>query len=159
MKLFQIMLFIAICFAVACNNNPEQSSSLNDDSRSVPENKIMIPNMVCYSGSSGKDTVFLKLEKFPNAVTGSLLYNFFEKDKSSGDIDGRLDGDMLIADYTFMSEGKQSTRQVAFLIQNSMATEGYGPVEEKEGKMVFTNLAEIDFSKGIQLHQITCPVE
>ena len=158
MKPFQITLFIAISFTVACNN-PEQSSAPNVDSASVPENKIMIPNMVCYSGSSGKDTVFLKIEKFPNVVTGSLSYNFFEKDKNSGDIDGRLSGDTLIADYTFMSEGKWSTRQVAFLIKDNMAIEGYGAVKEKEGKMAFRNLTEIDFTKGLHLHQIPCPVE
>jgi len=119
----------------------------------------MIPNTVCYSGFIGKDTVFLKTEIFPNVVIGNLVYKFHEKDSNKGDIDGVLKNDTLVADYKFFSEGQSSVRQVAFLIKDSTATEGYGPMEEKEGNMLFKNVNEIDYGKGFILKKVPCPLE
>ncbi|GAB2818382.1 hypothetical protein [Ferruginibacter profundus] len=55
-----------------------------------------------------------------------------------------------------MSEGKTSTRQVIFLIKDSIATEGYGAMEEKNGAMVFKNTGAVVFEKGIRLKKIAC---
>jgi hypothetical protein len=159
---YSILFFITLTgIIVSCNNEPKKSTETTtpEDTSKPVENKVMIPNMVCYSSATGKDTFFLKVEKFPNVVTGSLSYKFYEKDSNKGDIDGKLYGDTLIADYKFMSEGKQSIRQIVFLIKDSVATEGYGPMEEREGKMVFKNLKEVDFRKGKKLQKISCPIE
>ena len=153
-------LFFAVFILIACNNRSKQSteSEINSDT-SNSAIKIQIPNVYCYLHVADKDMIYLKMEKFPNVITGTLAYKFHEKDKNNGDIDGILKGDTLIADYTFMSEGKSSARQVIFLIQDSVATEGYGAMEEKNGKMVFKDLSNIDFSKGTRLTRITCPTE
>jgi len=116
----------------------------------------MIPSSSCYLSITGKDTVFLKTEIFPNVVTGVLSYKFHEKDNNKGEIDGKLSGDTLVADYRFMSEGKQSTRQVIFLIKDSVATEGYGNMEEKDGKMTFKDVRNVSFGKGLILKKIPC---
>jgi hypothetical protein len=166
MKLIQLSLIFTICFLASCNNQstetpaiPATSDSSSADTSQVVENKIMVPNVKCYSYQKGKDTVSLKTEHFPNVVAGILLYNFSGKDSNKGEIDGVLHGDTLVADYKFTSEGKLSIRQVAFLLKDSIATEGYGPVEEKDGKMVFKNISTLDFSKGIKLKQVPCPAE
>ena len=157
-------LIIIITFITSCNNSePEKTAdsvSIQDTSTTKPaENKVMVPISGCYSFIKNKDTVLLKMDQFPNVVTGNLSYHFHEKDSNNGSIDGKLHGDTLIADYKFMSEGKSSVRQVAFLLQENFATEGYGPQEEKEDKMVFKTLNEIDFKKGIQLKKIECAVQ
>ena len=157
------LLFTIIGSTVSCNNTtePEKTAeaATTPDTASPAENKVVASVSGCYSFIKHKDTVLLKMDKFPNVVTGILSYRFHEKDSNNGDIDGKLHGDTLIADYKFMSEGKPSIRQVAFLLQDSSATEGYGPQEEKEGKMVFKNLKEIDFEKGIKLKKIQCAVQ
>jgi hypothetical protein len=132
--------------------------SVTDSSQTV-EMKIMIPNTYCYSTSGGKDSVYLKLEKFPNVVTGRLLYKLYEKDSNKGDIVGVLHGDTLIADYKFLSEGLNSVRQIIFLIKENTAREGYGEMEEHNGKMVFKNLQETDFTKSVLLNKIDCPIQ
>ena len=161
MKTFFILAIVSAVFC-ACNNDSKQASteiSTEDSPKSEPEMKIQIPNMSCYAYVSGKDTIKLKLEKFPNVVTGMLAYLFNEKDKSKGTIDGVMRGDTLVADYTFMSEGKSSVRQVVFMVKDSIVTEGYGPQEEKDGKMIFKDLATVDFSKGTKMQRIQCPIE
>lgn len=168
MKSISIVAFLLI-FIIACNETsqpPETSSNetivtdtVVTDTVAVvdtTEMKIQIPTSTCYRHTGKKDTVSLKVEKFPNVVTGVLTYHLREKDQNNGEIEGVLKGDTLLAEYTFMSEGVISRRQVIFLIQNDVATEGYGEMEEKDGKMIFKENGKIDFTKGLKLRKITC---
>jgi len=157
MKYSHLFLSLAIIGLGSCKE-PKKSEKINSlkDSSKVIENKIMIPASSCYSSATGKDSVHLKVEVFPNVVTGNLSYNFYEKDSNKGEFEGKLYGDTLLADYTFMSEGKQSIRQVIFLIKDGNAIEGYGNMEEKNGKMVFVNQKEISFGKGLVLKKVPC---
>ncbi|MCF3111469.1 hypothetical protein LL912_21970 [Niabella sp. CC-SYL272] len=143
---------------LACNNPQQEAKPIAaaEDSAGKTENHIMIPAGGCYAGQSGRDSFFLKAEVFPNVVTGKLTYRFHEKDKNEGTIEGVLKGDTLIADYTFVSEGKTSMRQVAFLLKDSIAIEGHGAMEEKDGKLLFSNRDSIHFNEGIQLHKVPC---
>ncbi|MEJ7827950.1 MAG: hypothetical protein WKF91_07140 [Segetibacter sp.] len=152
------LLFFVFTLTVSCNNNSEQATSAvngGDTSKAV-ENKIQIPVSSCYASMLNKDTVRMKLEVFETVVTGSLVYKIHEKDSNKGELEGQLKGDTLIADYKFMSEGTQSVRQVVFLIKDSVAIEGYGNMEEKNGKMVFKNVKEALFGKGISLKKEEC---
>ena len=67
-----------------------------------------------------------------------------------------MKADTLIADYTFMSEGTQSVREVAFLLTDSTAKEGYGDMTEKNNKMVFIKLAKIKFDRSFVLSKQAC---
>ena len=161
MKIVNHLFCVGIIFFVSCNGNSNETTIKTStvDTPKPAENNIMIPNSVCYASENSKDTVFLQTEIFPNVVTGTLTYKIYEKDSNKGEIDGKMSGDTLLADYKFMSEGKTSTRQVIFLIKDSTATEGYGAMEEKEGKMIFKNRHAVDFSKGNKLKQIPCPLQ
>jgi hypothetical protein len=66
------------------------------------------------------DTVSMNLTHLGDSVTGTLVYNFKEKDKNTGTINGRMNGNILIAEYTFLSEGIQSCRQVAFKLEGTI---------------------------------------
>ncbi len=152
------MSLILTTLILACNNNPKTSSpatSARDTAKPV-DNKIMIPAQTCYTSIKGKDSIHLVVERFPNVVTGRLTYHFSEKDSNKGTLDGKLSGDTLFADYTFISEGKSSVREVVFLLKDSTAKEGYGPVEEKGGKMVFTDRGKLNFNNSIVLKLTSC---
>lgn len=148
-----LFIFISI---LSCNNENKESATADTDTLKEPEMKIMIPTSGCYEGVSGKDSFFLKTEIFPNVVTGTLDYNFYEKDDNKGEIDGVLKGDTLFANYSFMSEGTKSVREVAFLLKNNEAIEGYGEMEAIGDTMKFKNRAGLDFSKGIRMAKIDC---
>ena len=151
------LILVAVISFTACKTGKEdKSETVPDTSGSMT---IQIPDMTCYASMHGKDTVFLKLEKFPSVVTGILEYKLYEKDANEGELDGKLFGDTLIADYKFKSEGRESIRQVAFLIKENAVKEGYGDMEEKNGKMVFKNTGSLNFNEGLQLNEIACPVE
>jgi heat shock protein HslJ/uncharacterized membrane protein len=154
-NLIPVILFAAL---VACNDNTRRDASQNNSDTDSPVAKAMIPRQTCYENVTGRDTMKLKVEVFPNVVTGTIVYALHEKDRNDGEFDGKMTGDTLIADYTFMSEGVRSTRQVAFLIKDNVVIEGYGPSEEKEGKMVFTDLSKLTFS-GRPLRKAPCHTE
>ncbi|MEJ7822336.1 MAG: hypothetical protein WKF85_08445 [Chitinophagaceae bacterium] len=158
MKQLSLLLFFAITLSVSCNNNSDQekTSSIAIDSAKTVENKIQIPVSTCYASISKKDTVRLKVEVFENGITGSLIYRLHQKDSNSGEFEGQMKGDTLVADYKFMSEGTQSVRQVIFLVKDSIAREGYGNMEEKNGKMVFKNVKEVVFGNGMILKREAC---
>lgn len=148
-----LFLFLSLLI-FACNNQAKDSSTSGSDT--TDEIKVMIPAQTCYLGSIGRDSVFLKTELFPNVVTGTLEYKNYEKDSSSGVIDGIMKGDTLVADYTFTSEGVPSVAQVVFLLQGDTALEGYGEKEEKDGKMVFKDPGKISFDQSVILNKTAC---
>ncbi|MGX7666677.1 hypothetical protein [Flavobacterium pedocola] len=148
-----IILFIGLSFSIfSCVTKQDKS----DKNTSAETQKIMIPKSNCFASLSDKDSIWLKVELFQNVATGILKYQISGKDKNTGTLEGKLEGNKLFADYTFTSEGKESVREVAFLLNENNAIEGFGEMEEKNGKFVFKNKSNIDFSKGIKFSRINC---
>jgi hypothetical protein len=150
MKLFILLALTSL--AVACNND---STTTNTEKKTTQPAAVAA---TCYMGTSGKDSVILTLRKDNEDVaTGELSYLFYEKDKSRGTFSGRMKGDTLFADYTYSSEGTQSTREIAFLQKDNTLTEGYGDATEIGGKMTFKNPSDLQFGgTGFVLSKVDC---
>ncbi len=153
MKNFLLSGALIAIVLFSCNSD---DSSHDKPSKKQDEFSIQIPATACFRSVNGKDTVQLKVETFPNVITGTLSYQLNEKDKNSGDIEGIRMGDTLLADYSFTSEGIRSTRQVIFLLKENGAVEGHGEMIEEDGKMMFKSLSNIDFTKSIALELVSC---
>jgi hypothetical protein len=110
----------------------------------------------CYYYITPKDMVSLRFRVTSKVITGNLNYAFAEKDRNTGMIKGHMNGDTLIADYTFMSEGVQSVREVAFLKTGDTFTEGYGEMKEENNKLCFMNLKTIRFDSQVVLSKMDC---
>ena len=76
-------------------------------------------------------------------VNGKLSYNLTGKDKNEGTLIGNMKGDTLVADYTFMSEGVSSVREVVFLKREGTFIEGYGDVVDSNGKVSFKDKSKL----------------
>lgn len=111
----------------------------------------------CYQYASATDTVRLSLNRTNESVRGDLAYQLSGKDRNVGTLAGRMRGDTLLADYTFRSEGVESVRQVAFVVQAGGLVEGYGSVREQAGRMVFTNVNDLTFDARRVLAKTECP--
>jgi thioredoxin-related protein len=153
---YRIFIVLLLVITTSCNNTETSTKTVEKDTTKAIDNKIMIPSASCYAAITGKDTILLKVEIFEHVVTGHLVYKLYEKDSNTGNFEGQLKGDTLIADYTFRSEGSTSTRQLVFLLQDSVAIEGYGAIKEKNGRMIFKNTSAADFSKGTRLKKVDC---
>jgi hypothetical protein len=146
----KILIASVVLALGACNNEP----SATNESSARPANNLEAKE--CYAGYAGEDSIFLMATVEGNKVLGTLRYAFHEKDNSSGNFVGRMKIDTLIADYTYISEGVNSVRQIAFLEKNGRLIEGYGELVEKDGKMIFRNTDSLQFGRGFVLDKTTC---
>lgn len=152
-------MILFICVLVAGCNDSGTSANIEDTKITTSDTSNIsteVDAMSCYAYRSAADTVLLTLTTTGSTVSGDLIYAYSEKDKNTGTISGVMRGDTLLADYTFMSEGKSSVRQVAFLKQNDGFVEGYGNSKMEDGKMVFENLSALKFSNTMALKKEPC---
>lgn len=136
-------------FAASCTSNGNDTTTGN-------EQQDIKTGDYCYQYNNGKDSVKISFRIDGKQVEGMLSYNYFEKDKSHGAIKGEMHGDTLIADYDFDAEGVHSVRQVAFLKMDNVLHEGYGPMEERDGKFIFTNMDSVAFISSVPMEQTDC---
>jgi len=153
----KLFLFIPIVLSLlSCGQKTENTPGTPSPDSTAEANSMEAPVVTCYEGVTNQDTFRLRVEHFENRVTGTLAYLFHEKDRSIGDFEGNMHGDTLVADYIFLSEGSSSVRQVAFLLDDRSAKEGYGPTAEQDGKMAFTDMKLLSFGKGVIMSKQDC---
>jgi hypothetical protein len=157
MKKVIVLGFVFLSVLVSCKKEIEKEVETIPDA----SEKIVVEETVsdeCYSASIKKDTILMNLTIKGNEVTnGKLSYKFYEKDKNEGTLVGELKGDTLIADYTFMSEGVSSVRQVAFLKKGNTYVEGYGDVvDDNKGKVTFKDITQLKFEGKTVLSKVDC---
>lgn len=145
-------IIIALALLTSCGSQPEKTEQQTTTREKV---KDEVP-MTCYQYASQGDTVDLKLVHLGDSYSGSLVYLFKEKDRNMGTIQGVMRGDILVADYTFNSEGTKSIRQVAFKKVGNTYVEGYGESVDENGVMKFKDVASLNFGSSIVLQQTAC---
>jgi hypothetical protein len=138
----------AIAIGVSCNNQQESKTT---DSSATQKSVLS-----CYRYINNKDTVMLTAASANGFLTGTLVYNFHEKDKNIGTIQGAIKDGILIADYSFLSEGTRTVRQVAFKKEGDTFIEGYGETIEHDGKIIFRHADSLDFKGPVILKAFDC---
>ncbi len=160
MKTTLLSLLAIGAILTACNTKTAQESTgeattTATDTATVAAPPVATPS--CYAYTANKDTVTLRLTADGSAVTGELAYKLSGKDKNTGTIQGEMKGDTLLADYTFMSEGTESVRQVAFLRGGDTFTEGYAAARQEGSRMVFEKTGDLKFNGNMALEKVACP--
>lgn len=139
--------FGAIVLLSACAKKTEN----NDMVTSTVTNSNQTDFSGLYSYQQNGDTITLQLMVDGTKADGNLLYALNEKDQNSGTFIGEIKDGILIANYTFSSEGVLSERQIAFKLNDTSAVEGYGDVEEINGKMLFKDAENLEYGTGLVL--------
>ncbi len=147
-----VLIASLLVLAMACNNTAKENAS--SDSTGVARTGES-PDK-CYAYITAKDTVKLQLVLDGKSATGDLAYRLYEKDSNTGTLRGTMQGDTLIADYTFASEGVESVREIRFVKSDDIMIEGIGDMTEADGKMVYKNPADIRYMGGLVLKKVKC---
>ncbi|QHT69722.1 hypothetical protein GXP67_25280 [Rhodocytophaga rosea] len=159
---YSYFLFVLTSIILSsCGDSGKQTSETTastDTTEAVakPDAPTLADGSFCYRTVLGKDSVLMHLKVAGNIITGGLNYDFAEKDRNTGTISGEMRGDTLLATYTFMSEGQESQREVAFLKKGEEWVEGYGESKEDKGKMIFVNTSALDFTSAKPLTKTDC---
>ncbi|AEV98306.1 hypothetical protein A4D02_22875 [Niastella koreensis] len=148
MKSTHVLILLGLL--AACKSQPKEKET------EAPANAPKAEPIACYQYATAADTITLKLVNMGGTVGGALIYKLKEKDMNAGTIKGTLRGDILLADYTFKSEGTQSTRQVAFKKTGNAFIEGYGETTNVNGVEQFKNADSIVYSSSMKLEEIPC---
>lgn len=146
-KIIPLALFIILS---ACNN-----IKMEERDSSMKTNLITEPKS-CYSFNNGKDSIAMSIEIENNKAKGDLKFDYYEKDSNTGKFVGILNGDTLWANYTFISEGIESNREIVFLKQGDMWIQGYGEIMEKNNAFAFVNHEDIRFDNNFALEKVEC---
>jgi hypothetical protein len=157
---FNLFVLISITLS-ACSDSGKPTSETIPTVDTIatvaqPIDPTLADGSYCYRSVSGKDSVLLHLKVAGNIITGGLNYDFAEKDQNTGTISGQMKGDTLLATYTFMSEGKESQREVAFLKKGEELVEGYGDIRQDNGKTIFVNTDSLNFTSAKPLTKTDC---
>src|SRR5687768_15678356 len=125
-------------FLAACNSSStkDQRTDSLDQAEAATEGEA---GAACYQKVVGKDTFLLQLIVKENKANGVLEYNFHEKDRSSGLIDGSINENILRATYRFKSEGQTSDRPVVFKVMGEQVYEALAETFDTSGVPVFNN--------------------
>lgn len=143
---------IALLVLAACNNQPQTPAAQPEAQKNNQPDSVVH----CYQYANQGDTVSMKLVFAGDNIMGSLIYQLKDKDKNVGAITGVMRGDILVASYTFQSEGAQSVREVAFKKRDNTFTEGYGESVEQNGETKFKDINALNFGSSIVLQQQSC---
>ncbi|MGV3705499.1 MAG: hypothetical protein ACO1NU_08990 [Arcticibacter sp.] len=140
------LLLAAGIFAAGCGS-PDNKMNNTSASSSAPKTADSLKG--CYVAVLKKDTFQLAItEVNGNELSGSLIYNFAEKDRSKGTIEGNYENGILSARYIFNAEGTTSERPVIFKKVAEGFIEGYGETKLEGGKEVFAKSDTISFNQG-----------
>ncbi len=164
MNFLKILPAGLLLILASCNNPEKEATSTQTTTVENTEVKVEdtepvtapVTGETCYGSKTGNSSVEMSLNVNGNMVTGNLNYLPEAKDKNMGTLKGKMMGDTLLADYTFMSEGVESVREVIFLKSGDGYKEGYGPAKDQNGKMIFEDLKKIDFSQSVPLVKVDC---
>ena len=153
MKALSILFFAAL-IVVACKG-PKEDTPV-EVAFSPDEEHLEELNTECFQYFGEKDTVLLTTHVDGTNITGTLDYSIFEKDKNSGTIEGEIRDNMIIAEYTFQSEGQTSKRQVVFKNTEEGWKEGFGEMSSVDGIPVQDNLDSLDYNHNMILSPVPC---
>lgn len=157
-----LIIFAAIATIVfySCKNETknEDLETISTEGTDNMDSDVNSPSISCYRFVSKRDTILLQMEKINDDIAGTLSYNYFEKDKNDGTFEGKMVGDTLFANYTFGSEGTVSVREVMFVKKGNKLLEGFGDVEEVDGKMKFKDNVQYSLNDAMPLEEIDCEI-
>lgn len=154
MKKIVTLSFVLLVFA-NCKNKEQQAETSNSNPKEVTQEIVAAKLEIgCYVYDDEKNNITLEVTENKTPISGNLSYSLSEKDKNTGSFIGEIKADLLIATYTFNSEGKTSTRQVAFKLENDKLIEGYG--ELNTNGTTFKDVSSLNFDSKMPLLKSDC---
>lgn len=147
MKNLIITGFLGFALAISSCENKKENEISNENEMPEKDSVSVVQNQNnCYLYTNGKDSIQLQYSLHENEVEGWMVYNFFEKDGSFGEIDGLISGDTLKLEYEFMSEGMLSEQEVFFLKKGNQLFRGFGDMKMNlDSMMVYSQPKLIQF--------------
>lgn len=155
MKTPYILLALGAGIFASCQQQGQQQQT-NVVKDSLPPVVEKEKSNHCFEKVLGRDTIQLRLTMHDSVATGTLVYNYFEKDKNTGEFNGLISNGIVRGKYVFFSEGVESSRQVIFKISDHEAYEALPDSIDHQGLPVFNTRNEALKFDNIPLVEGAC---
>lgn len=155
--MLRCLIFILMSFAFhSCNNQevetPSTDTKLKTDVSNPGNSDPSIAG--CYLRALNRDTLAAYLEQNGKRITGKLSFDNYEKDGSTGTVEGMIENGVVKLIYRFQSEGMNSISEIYFKIAADKLVHGFGEIKVKGDSAYFLNPANISYADT--LLQIAC---
>lgn len=161
-KHIHTFLFIGI-IAISCNNNyPAGSETTTSKDTALTTTPPVAAPVIdtaiigCYNWIKGRDTAILQLEVKGGNITGSLEYDFYEKDRNDGTVQAELNNGLIIGWYLFRSEGVMSVRQVAWKTASQKLYPATGEMIQRNDTLMFKNIDRLNIDSSNAFRKVPC---
>jgi hypothetical protein len=156
MEKFSSILFVLVL--LACNNNSANTTEEKNDSEQASQ-AITISSTDfsgCYRKALQRDTVLLQLQQSGDSVSGTVSFDNYQKDSSSGTVRGSVKKDTVVLWYNFFSEGMHSVMEIVLQKTEDGLVRAVGPIVSKGDTALFKDHNEIKFDPRQTLQKIEC---
>ncbi|MDD5721223.1 MAG: MliC family protein [Candidatus Pacebacteria bacterium] len=151
LKIISFGMIVVVFVGVLIYYQKPKNGSLNNNPSVISEETIL----GTYIGRLVNDVYVLTISlEQGESFTGKLDIKNFEKDSSTGTLAGTYKNGILLADYTFQSEGMKSVGWVAFKKVDGGFIRGFGDTGTEE-RAQFIDLSKITFDTTVVYKLVT----
>lgn len=167
MRISLFLFFIAMSTSCTTGTDPGtpagdsgllKDSALNEGRGDVTGEPLGVADDLdgCYMQVLKRDTFVLTVDQTGKMLSGKLTFDNYEKDGSTGRVNGIADGDTLKLWYSFASEGMNSVMQIYFRKNSNTLVRGLGPMDVKSDTTYYTDPGAMEYTEGQALSKILC---
>ena len=155
---FLFGFLVSGCNSNTTNNSRGKADSgiLTNENADLQKAPTGIDIAGCYMRVMQRDTLAAVLEQRGDSVYGRLTFDNYEKDGSSGSVEGRVEDGIVKLVYTFHSEGMKSVMDVYFKADSSSLLHGTGKMQVKGDTAYFTNPSAVVVPDKDRLMKLPC---
>ena len=148
-----IILILVLITLSSCKKNKSHNTEENMVFDSTETKNIAKQaETFCFEYSKNKDTtdISLKIDS-NNQVSGKMHWNPYEKDGAIGVLKGTKKEDTIFADFDYIIEGNKQLEEKVFILKNNQLAELIGVLEDKNGKLIITDLKKATTRNTLKL--------
>lgn len=150
-------VYLTVITTVACGSNGnEQPGEQKADTERPSSPTAQAPVADCYRKIHDRDSIRLRFESENGRMHGSMEFDNYQIDGSSGKIEGTIHGDTLKVWYDFHSEGMRSVREIYFLQKSDHLVRGIGDEIIRNDTSFLANPSAIIFPENEIFSKVDC---
>lgn len=96
------------------------------------------------------------LRQTGNNLSGKLSFDNYQKDGSSGKVNGVVDGELIKLLYSFQSEGMNSVMEIYFKNTAEGLVRGTGEMENRGDTVYYKNAKKLNYPAGTEFKKQDC---
>lgn len=163
MRIFLFIPLILLSCNDSANSTEKQSSRQDSDGIIHAEKEVgnspghsLGGKATCYWQIMQRDTFVAAFSQTGPRVSGKLTFDNYQKDGSSGTVEGKTENDIMKLWYSFESEGMHSVMEVWFKEEGDLLLRGTGEMHVRSDSSYFSDPGAVSFKNGQELKKVDC---